>query len=130
MNRRELLAATATTATVVTGATAGCLGLGENDPGRLDLTVQNDGDGPVDVDVVVESDDGTTYAEETDRIDAGVARAFEVTVGETGRHEVVVTGADWEGRLAWDAAVCGLYDGRVAVDGENVSVAGECVDPR
>jgi len=41
-----------------------------------------------------------------------------------------VTGTDWEGRLAWDAAVCALYDGTVAVDGENVSVAGECVDTR
>ena len=41
-----------------------------------------------------------------------------------------MTGTDWEGRLAWDAAVCALYDGTVAVDGENVSVAGECVDTR
>ncbi|WP_123623429.1 hypothetical protein [Halorubrum sp. CSM-61] len=128
MHRRELLAATAAMAT--TTAAAGCLGLGETDSGRLDLTVRNDGDEPVDVDVVVEGDDGTTYAEETDRIDPGVARAFEATVGETGRHEVVVTGADWEGRLAWDAGVCGLYDGTVSVDAETVSVAGECVDPR
>ena len=97
MHRRELL--TATVATAV-GA-AGCLGLGGTDPGRLDLTVRNDGDDPVDVDV-----------------------------GETGRHEVVVTGADWQGRLAWDAGVCALYDGTVAVDGESVEVAGECVDPR
>jgi hypothetical protein len=126
MHRRELLTATAALAT----ATAGCLGLGENDPGRLDLTVRNDGDEAVDVDVVVRGDDGTLYEEETDRIDPGVARAFEAVVGETGRREVVVTGADWEGQLAWDAEVCALYDGTVAVDGETVSVAGECVDPR
>ncbi|MFC7324013.1 hypothetical protein ACFQMF_05375 [Halorubrum rutilum] len=128
MHRRELLTATVATATAV-GA-AGCLGLGGTDPGRLDLTVRNDGDDPVDVDVVVEGDDGTTYEETSDRVDAGVARAFEVVVGETGRHEAVVTGADWEGRLAWDAGVCALYDGTVAVDGESVEVAGECVDPR
>jgi len=126
MHRRELLAATVATA----AGAAGCLGLGETDPGRLDLTVRNDGDDPVDVDVVVEGDDGTTYEETSDRVDAGVARAFAVVVGEAGRHEVVVTGADWEGRLAWDAGVCALYDGTVAVDAGTVEVAGECVDPR
>ena len=126
MHRRELLGV----ATAVAAGAAGCLGLGETDPGRLDLTVRNDGAAPVDIDVVVEGDDGTTYEEESDRVDAGVARAFEVTVGETGRHEVVVTGADWEGRLAWDAGTCALYDGTVAIDGESVEVAGECVDPQ
>jgi hypothetical protein len=128
MRRRELLAATAATATA--GALTGCLGVGEADSGRLDLTVRNDGDEAINVDVVVEGDDGTTYEEESDRVDPGVARAFEATVGGTGRHEVVVTGADWEGRIAWDAGVCALYDGTVAVDGESVSVAGECADPR
>jgi len=82
-------------ATVTASAVAGCLGSGENDSGRLDLTVRNDGDEAVDIDVVVRGDDGTLYAEETDRIDPGVARAFEVTVDATGRHEVVVTGGDW-----------------------------------
>ncbi|MDZ5812451.1 hypothetical protein U4E84_13960 [Halorubrum sp. AD140] len=128
MHRRELVAAT--TATVTTGSVAGCLGLGEPDSGRLDLTVRNDGDEAIDVDVVVEGDDGTTYAEESDRVDAGVARAFEVVGGETGRHEVTVTGDDWEGRLAWDAGICATYDGTVAVDAGNVEVAGECVDRR
>ncbi|ACM56588.1 hypothetical protein [Halorubrum lacusprofundi] len=127
MHRRELLTAAAT---VTASAVAGCLGSGENDSGRLDLTVRNDGDEAVDIDVVVRGDDGTLYAEETDRIDPGVARAFEVTVDATGRHEVVVTGGDWEGRLAWDAAVCALYDGTVAVDAGTVSTAGECVDTR
>jgi len=127
MERRRLLAAGVGT---VAGAVAGCLGSGGPDPSRLDLTVRNDGDDPFDVEVVVEGDDGTTYAEESDRIDAGVARAFEVVAGATGRHEVRVTGPDWEGRLAWDADVCGLYDGRVAVDAEAVEVAGECVEPR
>ena len=127
MERRRLLAAGTGTLAV---AAAGCLGLGEADPGRLDLTVRNDGDEPIDADVVVEGDDGTTYAEESDRVDAGVARAFEVAVGATGRHEVAVTGPDWEGRLAWDAETCRLYDGRVAIDGETVEVAGECIDTR
>ena len=127
MERRRLLAAGSG---ALAAAAAGCLGLGEPDPGRLDLTVRNDGDEPVDVGVVVEGDDGRTFAEESDRVDAGVARAFEVTVGASGRHEAAVTGADWEGRLAWDAETCRLYDGRVAVDAETVAVAGECVDPR
>ena len=125
MERRTLLAAGTG---ALAAAAAGCLG--EDDPGRLDLTVRNYGDAPVDVEVVVEGDDGPTYEEESDRVDAGVARAFEVTVGASGRHEVVVTGTDWEGRLAWDAGTCALYDGRVAVDGETVEVAGECVDLR
>ena len=128
MKRRSVLAATA--ATVTAGATAGCLGLEENDPGRLNLTVRDDGDEPVDVEVLVEGDNGTTYKEESDRVDAGVARAFEVIVGETGRHEVTVTGADWEGRLAWDPRVCDLYDATTVVDAETVELAGECVDPR
>ncbi|CDK38849.1 hypothetical protein [Halorubrum sp. AJ67] len=125
MERRRLLAASAT---VVAGGVAGCLG--SDDPGRLDLTVRNDGDGPVDVDVVVEGDDGTTYEEESDRVDAGVARAFEVVVGATGRHEVAVTGPDWEGRLAWDAGTCQLYDATMVVGGGTVEVAGECVNSR
>ena len=127
MERRRLLAASAG---AVAASTAGCLGTGDAEPSRLDLTVRNDGDAPVDVEVVVSGDGGTTYAEESDRVDAGVARAFEASVGETGRHEVVVTGTDWEGRLAWDAATCALYDGLVAVDAETVAVAGECTDPR
>ena len=127
MERRRLLAAGAG---ALAGATAGCLGFGDPEPGRLDLTVRNHGDEPVDVEVVVTGDDGTTYEDESDRVDAGVARAFEVIVGASGRHEVTVTGPDWEGRLAWDADTCRLYDGRVAVDGETVEVAGECVDPR
>ena len=126
MERRRLLAASAG---ALTASAAGCLG-SDPEPGRLDLTVQNDGDGPVDVDVVVSGDDGTTYAEESDRVDAGVARAFEASVGETGRHEVTVTGTDWEGRLAWNAGTCRLYDAQIAVDGETVEVAGGCVDAR
>lgn len=126
MHRRRLLAATVSSAT----AAAGCLGFRAADSGRLDLTVRNDGDAAVDVEVVVRGDDGTMYAEETDRIDPGVARAFEATVGQTGRHEVAVTGPDWEGRLAWDAEVCALFGGTVIVDGDTVEVASECVDQR
>ena len=127
MERRSLLAASAG---ALAASAAGCLGTGDSDPSRLDLTVRNDGDDPVDVEVVVAGDDGTTYAEESDRVDAGVARAFEVVAGAAGRHEAAVTGPDWEGRIAWDAGTCALYDGLVAVDGETVEVAGECVDPR
>ena len=128
MRRRELLAAT--TATATTAAVAGCLGAGDPDPSHLDLTVRNDGDAAVEVQMVVRGDDGTTYASATDRIDPGVGRALEATVGERGRHEVVVTGPDWEGRLAWDAGVCAVYDGTVAIGDGTVEVAGECVDPR
>jgi hypothetical protein len=38
---------------VTASAVSGCLGLGETDPGRFDLTVRNDGDEPIDVEVVV-----------------------------------------------------------------------------
>jgi len=128
MNRRNAIAAAG--ATLSAAATAGCLGLGEPAPGRLDLTVRNDGDEAFDAEVVVRGDDGTTYEAESDRIDPGVARAFEAVVGRTGRREVIVTGPDWEGRLAWDAGVCALYDATVAADAGVVEVAGECVDPR
>jgi hypothetical protein len=129
MDRRELL--TTTAATVTAGALSGCLGLGKNDPSRLDLTVRNDGGAPVDVDVVVRGDDGTIYQETSERVDIGVAREFEATVGETGRHEVTVTGDGWEGRLAWDAAVCALFAGTIVADTARiVAVASECVDPR
>jgi hypothetical protein len=128
MNRRSVLAAAG--ATLSATAVAGCLGGGDPDPGRLDLTVRNDGDEAFDVDVVVRGEDGTTYEETSDRIDPGVSRAFEVVVGRTGRREVVVTGPDWEGGLAWEVDNCGLYDATVAVDAAAVEVAGECVDPR
>jgi hypothetical protein len=85
MERRRLLAA-GTGALAV--ATASRLGLEDPGPSRLYLTVRNDGDAAVDVEVVVEGDGGTTYAEESDRVDAGVAPAFEVAVGARGRHEV------------------------------------------
>lgn len=128
MNRRSAIAAAG--ATLSATAVAGCLGLGESGPGRLDLTVRNDGDEAFDVEVVVRGDDGTTYEEESDRIDPGVSRAFEAVVGRTGRREVVVTGSDWEGRLAWEVDTCGLYDATVAVDAGTVEVAGECADAR
>jgi hypothetical protein len=51
-------------------------------------------DEPVDVEVTVEGNDGTTYAEESDRVDAGVARALEATVGARARHEVAGECAD------------------------------------
>ncbi|MFC5278692.1 hypothetical protein ACFPM1_07975 [Halorubrum rubrum] len=124
MDRRRLLAAAGA------GAFAGCLGSGGDEPGRLDLTVRNGGEEPVDVAVVVRGDDGTTYAEESDRIGSGVARAFEATVAAAGRHEVAATGDDWEGRLAWDAGVCAAFDGTVVVDDGTVEVAGECLDLR
>ncbi|WP_066415115.1 hypothetical protein [Halorubrum aethiopicum] len=124
MDRRRFLAAAGAS------AFAGCLGSGGNEPGRLDLTVRNDGEEAVDVEIAVRGDDGTTYAEESDRIDPGVARAFEATVAATGRHEVAATGDDWEGRLAWDAGVCATFDGTVVVDAGTVEVAGECLDLR
>lgn len=125
MDRRQFLGVAAT------ASLAGCTGLLGDDPdGRLDLTVQNDRGNPVSVQVTVADDEGTTYADETDQVDPGVARAFEVTVGSAGRHEVTVDGADWRGQLAWDAGTCALFDGTVRVTGEAVEVAGECVDPR
>ena len=77
MERRRLLAAGTGAAA---GAVAACLGSGDPDPSRLELTVRNDGDDPVDV--TAEGDDGTTYGGGSDRIDAGVARTSEVVAGE------------------------------------------------
>ncbi|WP_135821725.1 hypothetical protein [Halostella litorea] len=125
MNRRQVLA--------VAGATslAGCTGLfGTEESSRLDLTVQNERVEPVTVQVDVVDMEGTTYEDESDQVDSGVARAFEVVVGSEGRHEVTVSGDDFRGQLAWSADTCGLFDGRVRVTDELVEVAGECVDPR
>lgn len=125
MNRRHFVAIAAT------ASLAGCTGLFESEENsRLDLTVQNERAEQVTVHVVVVDDEGKTYEEESDQIDSGVARAFEVPVGTDGRYEVTVSGEDWTGQLAWNATTCRLFDGRVTVTEDLVEVAGECVDQR
>ncbi|SFK83458.1 hypothetical protein SAMN04487950_1342 [Halogranum rubrum] len=125
MNRRHFVAVAATV------SVAGCTGLFDGEErSNLDLTVQNERAQPVTVQVVVVDDEGTTYEDESDQIDSGVARAFEVPVGTDGRHEVTVSGEDWTGKLAWDATTCRLFDGQIRVTDDLVEVAGECVDQR
>ena len=125
MNRRHFVAV-ATTASL-----AGCTGLFDSEENSsLDLTVQNERADPVTVQVVVVDDEGTTYEDESYQIDSGVARAFQVPVGTDGRHEVTVSGEDWQGQLAWNADTCVLFDGRVRVTDESVEVASECVQQR
>lgn len=110
---------------------AGYAGLSDGaEESRLDLSVQNDRAEPVTAQIEVVDNEGTTYADESDQIDSGVARAFEVVVGTDGRHEVTVSGADWRGQLAWNADTCGLFDGTVRVTDESVEVASESVQPR
>jgi hypothetical protein len=125
MNRRHFVAAAAT------ASLTGCTGLFDNgENSRLDLTVQNDRPNPITVRVEVVDTEGTTYEDETYRIDSGVARAFEVGVGTEGRHEVTISGDDFQGQLAWSAETCQLFTGTVRVTGERVEVAGECVNQR
>jgi len=125
MDRRRFLGVAAT------APLAGCAGLFDSqDPSRLDLTVQNEGVEPITARVVVVGADGTTYEDTSDQIDSGVARAFEIVVGTEGRHEVTVSGDDWEGSLAWHADACALFDGTVRVSDESVAVASECVQQR
>lgn len=126
VRRRQFLALAAI------GPTAGCARLSGDgeDQGRLDLTVQNDRDEPLTARVTVVDDDGTTYADESDRLESGVARTFEVVVATAGRHEATVVGEDWRGQLAWNADTCALFGGVVRVTDDSVEVAGECVDPR
>lgn len=125
MDRRRFLAVAAT------GSVAGCTGVfGSEENGRLDLTVQNERPDPVTVRVVVVGEDGTTYEEESDRLETDVSRAFDVVVGREGRHEVTVSGDDFRGQLAWNAGTCRRFDGTVRVSDEVVEVAGECVDQR
>lgn len=125
MNRRQFVAVAGTI------SLAGCPGSsGGDENSQLDLTVQNERSGPVTVDVAVVDDDGTTYEEVSDQIDSGVARAFEVTGGTEGRHEVTVSGGDWQGQLAWNATTCALFEGTVRVTEESVEVASECVNQR
>jgi hypothetical protein len=119
MRRRRRLA-------VAVASLSGCASLGRDDPGRLDLTVHNERSAPVTVRVTVVDDAGTTYEDASDRLDAGVARAFEVAVGTDGRHEATVEGDDWRGQLAWDAGTCAGFDGEVRVTGESVEVRSEC----
>lgn len=123
MHRRQF------TAAVLVGSVAGCAGLsGDDTEGRLDLTVQNGGDEPVTARVNVVNEEGETFEDESDRIDGGVARSFDVTVGTGGRHEVTVTGDDWRGSLAWNVDTCAVYSGTVRVTSGSVEVAGECID--
>ncbi|WP_136715946.1 hypothetical protein [Halorientalis salina] len=125
MNRRHFVTVAAV------GSLAGCSVLsGRTERGQLDLTVQNERADPVSVLVEVVDDEGTTYEEESDRIESSVARTFEVTVGTDGRHEVTVTGDDWQGQLGWNAGTCALFDGTVRVTDGSVEVASECVDTR
>jgi hypothetical protein len=125
MNRRHFLAL------VPTSTLVGCVGsLGTAERSRLDLTVQNDRKDPISVRISVVDEEGTTYEDESDRIDSGVARAFEVAAGAEGRHEVTVSGDDWRGQLAWNADSCVRFDGTVRVTAESVEVASECVDHR
>lgn len=123
MYRRHFVALAATS------SLAGCTGLLDSDEsGRLDLTVHNEGGAPITVRVAVVDEEGTTYEDESDRIDSGVARAFEVAVGTEGRHEVTVSGDDFEGQLAWNADTCTRYEGTVRVTDDRLEVAGECAD--
>lgn len=125
MNRRYFLAAAVTT------SLAGCTGLFDDDENsRLDLTVQNDRTEPITVQIAVVDAQGTTYEDDSDQIDSGVARAFEVIAGTEGRHEVTVSGDDFRGQLAWNAETCQLFDGQVRVTDDLVEVAGECVNQR
>lgn len=125
MNRRHFVAV------LTASSLVGCTGLfGTEENSRLDLTVQNDRADPVTVHIDVVDTEGTTYEDESDRIESGVARAFEVVVGREGRHEVTVSGDDFRGHLAWNASTCRRFDGRVSVTDELVAVAGECVDQR
>ena len=82
------------------------------------------------MDVSVVGEDGTTYESTSDQVDSGVARTFDVTVGASGRHEATVSSGDWEGRVAWQADACSLFDGSVRVTAESVEVASECVQQR
>jgi len=124
-DRRHFLAAAGAT------SLAGCTGLSEDEErSRLDLTVQNDRADPITVQIDVVDAEGTTYEDESDQIDTGVARAFEVIGGTEGRHEVTVSGSDFRGQLAWSAGSCQLFDGRVRVTDDIVEVAGECANQR
>ena len=110
---------------------AGCSFLGgDPEPSRLDLTVQNTRERAVDAEVTVTGDDGTVYLDVTDRIDAGVARAFETAVGTEGRREVTVAGSDWEGGHTWDAGTCAVFDATVRVTPTSVETDSGCPTPR
>lgn len=125
MNRRQVLAAAGL------ASVAGCAApFGGRENSRLDLTVRNDRPEPITVQVDVVADESTVYGDESDRIDSGVARAFEVSVGTTGRHVVTVSGTDFRGQLAWDADTCRRFDGTVGVAAEQLEVIGECAEPR
>lgn len=124
MHRRRFLALAATV------PLAGCGGFGDEEPSKLDLTVQNQRQQPITTQVTVVDSEGTTYEDDTDQIDTDVARTFEVTVGTSGRHEVTVSGADWRGQLAWNADTCGLFSATVRVTSDAIEVAGECDNPR
>lgn len=125
MNRRHFVAVAGTI------SLAGCSSSsGGNESSQLDLTVQNERSAPITADVTVVDDDGTTYEEESDQIDSGVARAFDVTVGTTGRHEATASGTNWQGKVAWNATTCVQFAGTVRVTEDSIEVSSECVEDR
>ena len=123
MNRRHFLAAAGSL------SLSGCAGLFvDKERSRLNLSVHNERANPITVRVVVVDTEGATYEDESDRIDSGVARKFEVIGGRQGRLEVTVSGDDFRGQLAWNADTCRLFDGRIRVTNELVEITGECVE--
>ena len=125
MRRRHFLALGTAT------AVAGCSGsFGGEQRGRLDLTVRNDREDAVTVQVEVVDAEGLNYEFEETRIGSGVSEAFEVTVGADGRHEATVSGGDWRGQLAWNVDSCLRFRGTVRVTAEGVEVASECAQRR
>lgn len=108
---------------------AGCTGFSgsEENHSRLDLTVQNDRAQPVSFQLTVTDGDGAVIANESERLDGSVGRAYDFTVGTSGRHEVSVAGDDWRGQLAWNADSCAHFDATIRITNDSVEVAGECL---
>lgn len=110
----------------------GCVGFGGDADSRstVDLTVQNDRTQSVSFLLTVTDGDDGVIVNESERLDSGVGRTFDFTVGAPGRHEATVAADDARGQVARNADICGHFDATIRISDERIEVAGECLEQR
>lgn len=108
---------------------AGCAGLvGDSGPSTtINLTVQNDGSGPITYQVTVTDENGEIVSDLTDQLGAGIGTGYDLSVTDPGQHTVVVRSDDWAHTMPLIPATCEAYDLTVRVLNAATQNGGGCV---
>lgn len=115
------------TTLVATISLAGCTGgLVGQENSQLDLTVRNRGTEPVTFQLKVVDDKGTSYVDETARLEGGAVRTFQIAVGAEGRHEATVSNSTLRSQFTWNAGGCTLFEATVELTDTSVESSSEC----